>query len=192
MLSSYYSFCWSSFCIRFSSTLSPFIVSYCICRRPQKPDSTHLVSSYHSANFAGGFKKGQQPKASAQPTASTTEGHSKVAHLMVHTLDPPPFLDLSLPSATLLNYLINLLLFIPSLVHLRPSPEPYLSFLLWTQVLVLVGGSVTPVLHLMTDEAVSSLGLDMMRRNSRYFHLKPKNHRERDEGHINESYDESL
>ena len=117
---------------------------------------------------------------------------------MVHTLDPPPFLDLSLPSATILNYLIHLLLFIPSLVHLKPNAEPYLypvmpdSFLLWTQVLVLVGGSVTPVLHLMTDEAVSSLGLDMMRRNTRHFRFKRKDPRERDEGHINESYDESL
>ena len=39
------------------------------------------------------------------------------------------------------------------------------SFLLWTHVLVLIGGSVTPVLHLMTDEALSSLGLDMLRTN---------------------------
>ena len=114
---------------------------------------------------------------------------------MVHTLDPPPFLDLSLPSATMLNYFINLLLFIPVLVHLRPTEQPYLtlpdSFLLWTQVLVLVGGSVTPVLHLMTDEAVSNLGLDMVRRNSWSFRPVSKS-RERDEGHINEVCDESL
>ena len=114
---------------------------------------------------------------------------------MVHTLDPPPFLDLSLPSATMLNYFINLLLFIPVLVHLRPS-ESYLalpdSFLLWTQVLVLVGGSVTPVLHLMTDEAVSNLGLDMVRRNAWNFRFSMSKSRERDEGHINEVCDESL
>ena len=30
----------------------------------------------------------------------------------------------------------------------------------------MIGGSVTPVLHLMTDEAVSSLGLDILRKKN--------------------------
>ena len=40
------------------------------------------------------------------------------------------------------------------------------TFLLWSYVLILIGGSVTPVLHLMTDEAVSSLGLDILRKKN--------------------------
>ena len=132
--------------------------------------------------------------------------------MMVHTVEPPPFLDISLPSATVLNYFINLLLYIPSLVHLRPRTTTSAvmeqedltelaikdSFLLWTHVLVLIGGSVTPVLHLMTDEALSSLGLDMIRTNKSCNPLQlckqkcAKNHGRQDEGHSNEMCDESL
>ena len=42
---------------------------------------------------------------------------------MVHTVDPPPLLDLSLPSANVLSFLINLLLYVPAFVHLRPLPS---------------------------------------------------------------------
>ena len=71
------------------------------------------------------------------------------------------------------------------------------SFLLWTHVLVLIGGSVTPVLHLMTDEALSSLGLDMLRTNKSCNPLQLCNQtccadRDRDEGHTNEACDEPL
>ena len=45
------------------------------------------------------------------------------ATVMVHTVDPPPLLDLSLPSANILSFLINLLLYVPALVHLRPLPS---------------------------------------------------------------------
>lgn len=144
---------------------------------------------------------------------SSGGGNSKSpmkATMMVHTVEPPPFLDISLPSATVLNYFINLLLYIPSLVHLRPRTTIHNveeedltqmavkdSFLLWTHVLVLIGGSVTPVLHLMTDEALSSLGLDMLRTNKSCNPLQLCNQtccadRDRDEGHTNEACDEPL
>ena len=71
------------------------------------------------------------------------------------------------------------------------------SFLLWTHVLVLIGGSVTPVLHLMTDEALSSLGLDMLRTNKscnplQLCHQTCAANQGQDEGHANETCDEPL
>ena len=70
------------------------------------------------------------------------------------------------------------------------------SFLLWTHVLVLIGGSVTPVLHLMTDEALSSLGLDLLRSNKSCNPLQLCNQTcfsaSQDEGHSNDACDESL
>ena len=72
------------------------------------------------------------------------------------------------------------------------------SFLLWTHVLVLIGGSVTPVLHLMTDEALSSLGLDMLRTNKSCNPLQLCNQtccatsQGRGDGYKNEACDEPL
>ena len=73
------------------------------------------------------------------------------------------------------------------------------SFLLWTHVLVLIGGSVTPVLHLMTDEALSSLGLDLARKKSAkscfswLFSGSCQKTHSIDEGHVNEAcHDDSL
>ena len=124
----------------------------------------------------------------------------KKATMMVHTVDPPPFLDISLPSATVLNYFINLLLYIPSLVHLRPREDSLTifkdSFLLWTHVLVLIGGSVTPVLHLMTDEALSSLGLELLRRKSSLLNCcklcQNAPQENQGQGHVNQNCDEAL
>lgn len=72
--------------------------------------------------------------------------------------------------------------------------------MLWTHVLVLIAGSVTPVLHLMTDEALSSLGLDLLHRRSHNLCCCPAAicdkfcaRQRQDQGHDNEACsDESL
>ena len=55
--------------------------------------------------------------------AKQTSSTRPKATVMVHTVDPPPLLDLSLPSANVLSFLINLLLYVPAFVHLRPLPS---------------------------------------------------------------------
>lgn len=173
------------------------------CRRkPLKNESTNLVSTYHSAKYAGcDYKKKGNNTSNA--SEDNSKSHANKATMMVHTVDPPPFLDISLPSATVLNFFINVLLFIPSLVHLRPrtdqSHESPIkdSFMLWTHVLVLIAGSVTPVLHLMTDEALSSLGLDLLQNRSKNLACCcPKfftaGKQSQDQGHDNEACDVSL
>ena len=69
------------------------------------------------------------------------------------------------------------------------------TFLLWSYVLILIGGSVTPVLHLMTDEAVSSLGLGILRKKNCLKKIRwLKNTGTSDDpGHTNGNYnDEAL
>jgi len=165
-------------------------------------DTTSLISTssgFHSARFAG-----SRTQCSGREAKQTSSTRPK-ATVMVHTVDPPPLLDLSLPSANVLSFLINLLLYVPAFVHLRPLPSHMDSidrdlassdtFLLWSYVLILIGGSVTPVLHLMTDEAVSSLGLGILRKKNCLKKIRwLKNTGASDDpGHTNGNYnDEAL
>ncbi len=87
------------------------------------------MTSYHSAKYAGcdskavggSQKKSKKKDYGLEKAELSSYREIKPTSLLVHTVEPPPFLDISLPSASLLNYFINLLLFIPSLVHLRPK-----------------------------------------------------------------------
>ena len=165
-----------------------------------KEDTTSLISSssYQSARFGG--CQSVQKKASSGLTGSPTTAFV----MMVHTVDPPPFLDLSLKTANLLNFAMNVLLYLPCVVHMRPlafeaekatvkaEMAANDAFLLWTYVLILIGGSVTPVLHLMTDEALSSLGLDIVRKKARFWgHQRPIG-LVQGQGHINETCNDTL
>jgi hypothetical protein len=156
------------------------------------------TSSFHSAKSAGCSVKTTSGSSEAQPV-------SNAATIIVQTVDPPPILDLSLPTTSILNFVINLLLYLPCLVHMKPVsqlPEFELtdSFLLWCHVLLLIGGAVSPVLHLMSDEALSSLGLDLIRSkqcptNLAFFGRKKEGSKSASEGlrgFENEAFDEAL
>ena len=115
----------------------------------------------------------------------------KTSTMVVKSIPPTP-LDVSTIVSCKIDYLVVLLLLIPSLIYSRPnfptSNSTYLQDILykpaermskvthhdivtmaWTHFLVAVAGAFTPVLLLLCDDWISTLGLETLRS----FHLSP-------------------
>ena len=115
----------------------------------------------------------------------------KTSTMVVKSIPPTP-LDVSTIVSCKINYLVVLLLLIPSLIYSHPnfptSNSTYLQDILykptermskvthhdivtmaWTHFLVAVAGAFTPVLLLLCDDWISTLGLETLRS----FHLSP-------------------
>ena len=105
--------------------------------------------------------------------------------MIVRTIQPTP-LDVSTYASCKINYLVVLALLTPCLIYSCPmyrQKESYFPQLIqhmvidgssvgtlneitamaWTHVLVAVAGAFTPVLHLLCDDWISSLGLETLR-----------------------------
>ena len=113
----------------------------------------------------------------------------KTSTMIVKSIPPTP-LDVSTLLSCKINYLVVLFLLIPSLIYSQPSLLSYNSTYMqeilygpvgrissttqhdiitmaWTHFLVAIAGAFTPVLHLLCDDWVSTLGLETLRS----FHL---------------------
>ena len=118
----------------------------------------------------------------------------KSTTMIMKSIQPTP-LDVSTLFSCQINYLVVLLLLIPSLIYSRPgfltSYSGYLQEIIhhynemisktthkdivtmaWTHFLVAVAGAFTPVLHLLCDDWISTLGLETLRS----FHLTRKSY----------------
>ena len=116
----------------------------------------------------------------------------KSTTMIMKSIQPTP-LDVSTLFSCQINFLVVLLLLIPSLIYSRPgfliSYSGYLQEIIhhsnemisktthkdivtmaWTHFLVAVAGAFTPVLHLLCDDWISTLGLETLRS----FHLRRK------------------
>ena len=115
----------------------------------------------------------------------------KTTTMVVKNIPPTP-LDVSTLLSCKINYIVVFVLLIPSLMYSRPrfstSNSIYLQEMLyrptgrisqmtqndivtmaWTYFLVAIAGAFTPVLHLLCDDWISTLGLETLRS----FHLNP-------------------
>ena len=116
----------------------------------------------------------------------------KSTTMIMKSIQPTP-LDVSTLFSCQINYLVVLLLLVPSLIYSRPgfliSYSGYLQEIIhhsnemisktthkdivtmaWTHFLVAVAGAFTPVLHLLCDDWISTLGLETLRS----FHMRNK------------------
>ena len=121
-----------------------------------------------------------------------SNGSKKSTTMIMKSIQPTP-LDVSTLFSCQINYLVVLLLLIPSLIYSRPgfliSYSGYLQEIIhhsnemisktthkdivtmaWTHFFVAVAGAFTPVLHLLCDDWISTLGLETLRS----FHLRTK------------------
>jgi hypothetical protein len=115
----------------------------------------------------------------------------KTSTMVVKNIPPTP-LDVSTLLSCKINFIVVFVLLIPSLMYSRPSFSTsnsiYLREMLyrptgrisqitqndivtmaWTYFLVAIAGAFTPVLHLLCDDWISTLGLETLRS----FHLNP-------------------
>ena len=154
-------------------------------------------AAFHTSKSAGGGRQ-PGPAKSAAGDDNDKKDQPVVQHpvpaqmttMLVQTVDPPPFLNLSLPSVALLNFCVNLVLFMPILIHLYPHHshgvndnnnvigDPFVEarldiLLMWGHLLVLASAAFNPVMHLMSDEALSGLGLDLIRKTNFSFSIWP-------------------
>ena len=100
------------------------------------------------------------------------------ATLIIRTVEPTP-LDLSHSKEALLNYVACLVLTLPALLHyshyfgtvpevedgsLQGMMEASLKdrWLSWTHLFILLNGAYAPVLHLLSDDVLCGLGLEML------------------------------
>ena len=112
------------------------------------------------------------------------EKRSKTSTMVVRGLPPTPLVVSTLSSCKI-NYLVVLLFLAPSILYscpnlVIPPHSRYLQEMLykatqssiarndiilmaWTHFLVAVAGAFTPVLHLLCDDWISSLGLETLR-----------------------------
>ena len=116
----------------------------------------------------------------------------KTTTMVVKNIPPTP-LDVSTLLSCKINYIVGLVLLIPSIMYSKPSlstsNSTYLQEILyrptsrisqitqndiitmaWTHFLVAIAGAFTPVLHLLCDDWISTLGLETLRS----FHLNPQ------------------
>ena len=138
-------------------------------------------NTFHSAKSAGSNSvSNSNSKLSSQSTTQNKNSadqpvNQQMTTMLVQTVDPPPCLSLSLTSVALLNFVANLIMFLPMLIHMYPhhedQNEPFLRArsdvaLSWSHLLVLASSAFNPVMNLMSDEALSSLGLDLIRKST--------------------------
>ena len=119
-----------------------------------------------------------------RPIISTNK--SKTSTMIVKTIPPTP-LDVSTLLSCKINFIVVLLLLIPSIIYSIPNQfviahSNYLQDILyrpsgrisqfshhdiitmaWTHFLVAIAGAFTPVLHLLCDDWISTLGLEALR-----------------------------
>merc|ERR1711997_331344 len=121
-----------------------------------------------------------------------SNGSKKSTTMIMKSIQPTP-LDVSTLFSCQINFWVVLLLLIPSLIYSRPgfliSYSGYLQEIIhhsnemisktthkdivtmaWTHFLVAVAGAFTPVLHLLCDDWISTLGLEALRS----FNFSPK------------------
>ena len=119
-----------------------------------------------------------------RPIISTDK--RKTSTMIVKTIPPTP-LDVSTLLSCKINFIVVLLLLIPSIIYSMPNGfllahSNYLQDILyrpsdrisqishhdiitmaWTHFLVAIAGAFTPVLHLLCDDWISTLGLETLR-----------------------------
>lgn len=126
-------------------------------------------TAFHSARSAGSSGAGKVLN-------RLTGSDASAATMVVRTVDPPTFLDIPPSVASLINFFVTMLLCLPVFFHLKPAYHQSSSSLAemvllaesdtllpWGYLLVVVSGAFTPVVHLMCDEALSGLGLELIK-----------------------------
>ena len=145
-------------------------------KRPRHSQLVRLTNSSRSEMYD--FEDDTRPMISTHKRKTST--------MIVKTVPPTP-LDVSTLLSCKINYIVVLMLLIPSLIYSKPTrviltDSNYLQDILyrpsgrisqithhdiitmaWTHFLVAIAGAFTPVLHLLCDDWISTLGLESLR-----------------------------